>query len=80
MHSLHSHRREEQHLMSAGKKSRLAEIMATMCNPASMVNLELVRSSIYACCGGWYHARLGWHVHVKGKSQHGAWVLDMTTG
>ena len=45
-----------------------------------MVNLELVRSSIYACCGGWYHARLGWHVHVKGKSQHGAWVLDMTTG
>jgi len=66
---------EEQHLVRAGNKGRLAEMMATMCNPASMVNLELVYSSIYACCGDWYHARLGWDVHVTGKSQYGAWVL-----
>jgi len=61
--------------VSAGKKSRPAEVTTTMCKPASMVNLELVCSSIYACYGGWYHARLGWHVHDEGKSQCGAWVL-----
>ncbi len=32
----------------AGKKSKLAEIMATMCMPARMVNPELVFASIYA--------------------------------
>ena len=59
--------------MSAGKKSKLAEMMAIMCNPARMVKLELAFASIYACCGGWHHAKLGWH--VEGKSQCGACVL-----
>jgi len=44
--------------------------MATVCNPARMVNLELVFASICACCAGWHHAKLGWH--FEGKSQCGA--------
>ena len=58
--AMHSHSFpgcKEQHLVSAGKKSKLAEIMATMCNAARMVKLELVFASIYACCGGWHHAK-----------------------
>lgn len=48
--------------MLAGKKSKLAEMMAIMCNPARMVKLELAFAISYACCGGWHHAKLGWHV------------------
>jgi len=53
-----------------GKKSKLAEMMAIMCKPARMIKLELVFASIYACCGGQQHAKLGWH--VEGKAQCGA--------
>ena len=38
-----------------------------------MVKLELAFAISYACCGGWHHAKLGWH--VEGKSQCGACVL-----
>jgi hypothetical protein len=56
--------------VSAGKKSKLAEMLAIMCKPAGMVKLELAFASIYACCGAWHHAKLGWH--AEGKSQCGA--------
>jgi len=68
-----SHTYKGQHLVSAGKKSKLAEMMAFMRKPARMVKLELVFASIYAWRGGWHHAKLGWH--VEGKPQYGAWVL-----
>ncbi len=48
-----SHMCKERCLVSAGKKSKLAQIMVSTCKSGSVVNLELVCSIIYICWKSW---------------------------